>query len=71
MKRTKFLDESKAKRENRSVDAIVAESTAAIPTGHYGTPQEYASAVTFLASSCASYITGTMVRIDGGLIAGI
>lgn len=70
-KRTKFLDESKAKRENRSVDAIVAESTAAIPTGRYGTPQEYASAVTFLASSCASYITGTMVRIDGGLIAGI
>jgi 3-oxoacyl-[acyl-carrier protein] reductase len=69
--RIQFLDEAKAKRENKSLDAIVAESTATIPMGRYGNPSEYADVVTFLASERASYVTGSIVRIDGGLIASI
>jgi 3-oxoacyl-[acyl-carrier protein] reductase len=69
--RIRFLDEAKAKREGRSVEAVAAESTGSIPAGRYGEPDEYASAVTFLASNPASYITGTTLRIDGGLIASI
>jgi 3-oxoacyl-[acyl-carrier protein] reductase len=69
--RIRFLDEAKAKREGRSVEAVAAESIGSIPAGRYGEPDEYASAVTFLASNPASYITGTTLRIDGGLIASI
>jgi 3-oxoacyl-[acyl-carrier protein] reductase len=66
--RIRFLDEAKAKRENRSVESVVGESTASIPMGRYGAPQEFADVVAFLCSSRASYVTGSVVRIDGGMI---
>lgn len=69
--RISFLDESKAKREGRSVQDVAAQSTEAIALGRYGQPKEYGEVVTFLASECASYITGSTVRIDGGLISSI
>ena len=37
------------------------------PTGRMGTPEEVASAVVFLASPRASFITGTNLIIDGAL----
>uniref|UniRef100_A0AAU1ZSN4 SDR family oxidoreductase n=1 Tax=Streptomyces sp. NBC_00093 TaxID=2975649 RepID=A0AAU1ZSN4_9ACTN len=69
--RTKTLDQAKAEREQRPVEEISAESAASIPVGRYGEPREYAAAVTFLASSQASYITGSVIRVDGGLIASL
>jgi 3-oxoacyl-[acyl-carrier protein] reductase len=69
--RIAFLDEQKAKREARSVEAVRADSNAAIPVGRYGDPEEYAAAVAFLASRQAAYITGSVLRVDGGLIPSI
>jgi 3-oxoacyl-[acyl-carrier protein] reductase len=69
--RIKFLDEAKAKRDGRSTEQVSAESTASIPVGRYGKPEEYADVVAFLASDRASYINGSVIRVDGGLIASI
>lgn len=69
--RIRQLDEARAKRENRSVESVMTESTASIPAGRYGKPEEYASAVAFLASQQASYITGSVTRVDGGMITSI
>ena len=38
------------------------------PTGRYGTVNEFAAAATFLCSEPAGYITGSVVRCDGGMI---
>ncbi|GEK70825.1 3-oxoacyl-[acyl-carrier protein] reductase [Paracoccus denitrificans] len=69
--RITFLDEQKAAREGRSTAEVAAESVAAIPVGRYGQPEEYGDTVAYLASTRASYITGSTIRVDGGLIASI
>lgn len=69
--RIRFLDEQRAKRESRPVEAVVTDSVATIPIGRYGDPAEYGDAVAFLASARASYITGSTIRVDGGMITSI
>jgi 3-oxoacyl-[acyl-carrier protein] reductase len=69
--RVAFLDGAKAKREGRSVEDVAAESAATIPLGRYGKPEEYADVVAFLACERAAYITGSVVRVDGGMITSI
>jgi 3-oxoacyl-[acyl-carrier protein] reductase len=69
--RVATLDNARAKREGRSVEEVAAESAATIPVGRYGKPEEYADVVTFLASTRAAYITGSVIRVDGGMTASI
>lgn len=69
--RIRQLDEARAKRENTAVDRVVADSVSTIPVGRYGDPQEYADVVAFLASARASYVTGSVIRVDGGMLANI
>jgi 3-oxoacyl-[acyl-carrier protein] reductase len=66
--RITYLDEQKAARDDRPVSQVVAESTSAIPLRRYGNPEEYGQVVAFLAGTGASYITGSVIKIDGGLI---
>jgi len=46
---------------------VKAEFTKQIPLGRMGTPADIASAVAFLASDEASYITGLALRVNGGM----
>ncbi len=48
-----------------------ASATDEIPLGRFGLPEEFAAAVTFLASERASYITGVSLAVDGGWIKSI
>lgn len=66
--RVRSLDEARAIREGATADEVQRRSAAVIPAGRYGTPEEYSAAVVFLASQRASFITGTQVRVDGGMI---
>ena len=65
------LDAANAKAQGKSVDDIAAAARAAIPAGRYGRVEEFADTVCFLASERASYITGSLVRVDGGAVRGI
>lgn len=69
--RIKFLDAAKARREDRTVEDVAAESTRSIPIGRYGKPEEYGSVVAFLASEQAAYVTGSVIRVDGGMITSV
>lgn len=62
------LDAARAKKSGKDVETVAAESMATIPAGRYGKPEEFAAVVTFLASTRASFVTGSMIRVDGGMI---
>lgn len=65
------LDAAAAKRLGKSIEEVKAQSLAQIPAGRYGRPEELADTVAFLASERASYITGSLVRVDGGMLKSI
>ena len=60
------LNTREASARGLSVAQVVSESSAEIPVGRYGDPKEFAAVAAFLASPKASYVTGQMIRIDGG-----
>ncbi|TFL16173.1 SDR family oxidoreductase [Jannaschia formosa] len=65
------IDSGAASRSGISLDEVRAASRATIPMGRYGRVEEYAAVAAFLASEPASYVTGSLVRCDGGLIRSI
>jgi NAD(P)-dependent dehydrogenase (short-subunit alcohol dehydrogenase family) len=52
-----------------SADELAALGASRVPLGRLGRPEEIASAVAFLASEAASYVTGHVLVADGGWLA--
>jgi 3-oxoacyl-[acyl-carrier protein] reductase len=69
--RVRTGDEAAASRTGLSVAEVAAQSRKTIPTGRYGRAEEFAAVVAFLAGEGASYVTGSMIRVDGGSVRGI
>jgi 3-oxoacyl-[acyl-carrier protein] reductase len=58
--------EGRAQARGVPVCEIEAEERSAIPLGRFAEPEELASAVAFLASPAAAYISGVNLPVDGG-----
>jgi len=66
--RLQELDAANAKKQNITPEEQRHRMIATIPMERYGTPEEYARGIVFLLSNAASYITGAVLQIDGGVI---
>jgi 3-oxoacyl-[acyl-carrier protein] reductase len=62
------LSDAVAARNKLTPEEVVAGWKRQIPAGRLGTPEEFAAVVTFLASERASYVNGTSIAIDGGIV---
>jgi 3-oxoacyl-[acyl-carrier protein] reductase len=51
-----------------SLDAAAEHASTEVPAGRLGTPDEYGDLVAFVCSERASYLTGTVIPLDGGLL---
>ena len=60
--------ESEAKESGKAVDDLVKDAVSVIPMGRLGKPEEVGDLVAFLASDRASFLTGTSVVLDGGML---
>jgi 3-oxoacyl-[acyl-carrier protein] reductase len=57
-----------AQRQGQTPEAVRAAMLAQQPSGRFGKPDEFGAACAFLASQQASYISGTTVYVDGGMM---
>ena len=66
--RIKEVDAATAARTATTPDAVRTAAIARIPLGRYGDPAEVGRLGTYLLSPAASYVTGAIVPVDGGLV---
>lgn len=66
--RVQSLDAFDAEQSGRSMESVIQDRLGTIPLHRYGEPQELASVAAFLLSPVNSYITGSTLFVDGGMV---
>ena len=61
----------RAKETGRSPEELMDDMSQPIPLKRFGEPEEIAKVVYFLTSELASYVSGTCLLVDGGLVRGV
>jgi 3-oxoacyl-[acyl-carrier protein] reductase len=69
--RLQAIIKKRAEEQHKAYEKILAELTTTIPVKRCGKPEEVADLAIFLASERSSYITGTTIQVDGGLVKGL
>lgn len=65
------LDQANATRTGQTPEEVRRQSIDSIPLGRLGRPEEFANLVVFLSSEAASYITGSAIMVDGGMVSAL
>ncbi|MEH7122211.1 SDR family oxidoreductase [Bacillus sp. JJ1773] len=69
--RVAHLDQVNAERLGVTKEQVKERAQNNIPLKRYGTPEEFANVVTFLVSDASTYVTGSSILVDGGMIKSI
>lgn len=69
--RVNDLMETRAKLNGTSIEEEIKKQSQESPLGRMADPQEFANVAVFLVSPRASYLTGNMISVDGGMVKGI
>jgi 3-oxoacyl-[acyl-carrier protein] reductase len=70
-KRVEDLATNRAAAEGKTSEEVIKSWESDIPMKRMAEPHEIASLVVFLASERASYITGAVIQVDGGIVKGL
>ncbi len=69
--RVKHLDQVNADKQGIDIKMVEEQMKAQIPLKRYGTPEEFANVAAFLLSDANSYMTGSALLVDGGMVKAI
>jgi 3-oxoacyl-[acyl-carrier protein] reductase len=70
-KRQEEIIKKRSTEQNITPEEYIKQHSGEIPIGRFGKPEELASMIVFLCSEKASYVTGSTISVDGGLVKGL